>query len=159
MLHTPQNRKTFVVFTFALILSQPLFSFGYYVHNSLAGAYAWNGDSIAIPIFVESLSWLVWMPIVLTLLWRTVFKRYPGAVSLSAWNSERPVWSLLWTILFALLLAISFSNIPYDWRWRNPFGLVDTALWTLLYAQLRAVIVAKPYLMVLKVNRQTCPRR
>jgi len=106
-----------------------------------------------IPIFGEFIEWLVWMPLVLFMLWRTILKDYPGAVSLWVWNKEKPVWSLLWTVLFGVLLIIPVSNIPYDITYRNPFEPLDTCLWAVLFLNVRAIIVARPAVILANIPR------
>jgi hypothetical protein len=151
ILSTPQKARSLSIFCFLLVLSQPLFSFAFYCCNELNGVYPGNADSIMIPIFFEFMAWVIWAPIVLVFLRRTVLKNYPGAIPLGTWNRERRLWSALWTILFMALLIIPLSNVRFDVSVRNPFELLDTCLWAWLYLNLRAVIVARPDVML--INR------
>ena len=131
-------------FTRLLILSQPIFSICFYSWNLLRDVYPPNADAIAIPIASDFIAWIIWAPLLLFVLSSTVFKAYPESIPLVNWNRDRPIWSILWTLLFLAVHSIALSNLPYDFKVGNHFEFIDTCLWTWLYLCLRAIIVAKP---------------
>ena len=57
-------------------------------------------DLAALKIYPLIILWLIGLPLVGFVLWGAL-KTYPGRVSLFSFNSGRPYWSLVWSILFA----------------------------------------------------------
>jgi len=130
------------IFAVGLILFQPLFTVAHYGWNQEMGAYPVNADSIGIPISQELVAWIIFAPVALLGVWWALSK-YPGPVSLLAWNRVRPVWSAFWSLCFGFLLFCVLTEVPFDLRWLNPFSLLNDGLWLLLFSQLRALVVMK----------------
>ncbi len=80
------------------------------------------------------------LPFILLAVWATV--RYPGCVSLIEWNSERPIWSAFWTLVFAFVfffwMKLRFST--YHWTLADDLFFFPMVF---LPFYLRALIVAK----------------
>ena len=130
------------IFAVALILSQPFFLVAHFSWNLEMGTYPIHADSIAIPISQGLFALVLFAPVALLGVWWALSK-YPGSVPLLAWNRERQVWSAFWSLCFGFLLLCVLLEIPSDLRWLNLFSLLDDALWLLLFAQLRALVVMK----------------
>jgi hypothetical protein len=128
--------------TLLLILVQPIFSISHYFWNDMAGAYPINADSIGIPIFREIISWIFLAPVALIgAFWALTRHFHP--IPLLKWNEHRPIWSSIWTGVFALLLLVVLGDIPFNLRWVNVPSLLNDGLWIYIFLQLRALVVAK----------------
>jgi hypothetical protein len=101
---TPKAKRTVWLLAVVSILAEPIVEVVYYTTNLRRGAYPVNADSIAIPIYQFTFGWLVTLPVVLAFVW-FVLRDYPGSVSFLAYNTERPVWSFLWSAVLLLLVA------------------------------------------------------
>lgn len=112
--------------------------------------YPPEADSIMIPIMYFVMLWLAAAPFYWTGVWFAL-RRYPGSVSLVAWNSGRPSWSVLWTIaaaavaiiLILLILTLLSVSVPRPLLWDDwpNFVFAAAAFWLLLV--LRSATVAR----------------
>ena len=140
--HTPRRWWVLGLCGTLLILAQPQFSIAYYTWNLRRGAYPIYADSISIPIMEDYLTWTFWAPIALGALWWAVWK-YSAPIPIGSWNSRRPIWSFAWTAIFSLLTLDALLSMPYELRWLNLPGILNTALWVALFLNLRAVVIFK----------------
>jgi hypothetical protein len=139
---TPENRWVVVVFAILLWATMPVAAAIYFATEFGRNAYPAEGDAIVIPIVGVLGMSVVSFPVFGAFLWFAA-SRYSPEQSLLAWNCDRPVWSLCWTIAF-------LSLILYSVHWAT--GLIvaghlipagHTLACIVLYAILRASIVTR----------------
>ncbi len=82
LFETPNKRRTFLIFSYLLVLAQPIFSFSNYTWNLVSGAYPSDADSIMILICSEFIAWLIWMPIFLFKFLKWTLADYTGSIPL-----------------------------------------------------------------------------
>lgn len=98
-MRTPRQLRTLAIYAISVFLTSPLVVALYFFSRWLRGDYPPDADSIGIPILGYALFYL---PFFMILLCAALWK-YPGRVPLYAWNRERPVWSVWWTLVFLIL--------------------------------------------------------
>ena len=126
----------------SLLLSQPLFTHFYYTTMLARGAYPPNADSIAIPIYHEFYAWIIFLPLELTII-AYILMHYPGSISLFTWNKERKLWSILWLIIFGLLILDAIWGLTIALEWLNWPEIINSMLFIFLYLYLRAIVTTK----------------
>jgi hypothetical protein len=129
-----------------LIAIQPVFSYLHYSWNLKMGAYPTNADSIGIPIYDEFIGWLVFAPIALIGLWWAVWKA-PGPRSIWEWNNKRPIWCIIWSVIFSLLAIATAIEIPFALRWLNIPTVINDTLLIYLYLHLRVNVAFKKFII------------
>jgi hypothetical protein len=104
LIRTPKAKRTVWLLAVLSILAEPVVEVIYYKTNLHRGAYPSNADSIIIPIYQFIFGWVVTLPVMLGFVWFAL-RDYPGSVSFLAYNTARPVWSFLWSVVLLLLAA------------------------------------------------------
>ena len=98
MLRTPKRKSTVAVLAAVAYVTVLIFKWhSYLIEASGKEKFA---DLAALKIYPLIILWLIGLPLVGFVLWGAL-KTYPGRVSLFSFNSGRPYWSLVWSILFA----------------------------------------------------------
>ena len=145
IIFTPKKRYQVHLYWVIYFISRPFSSCAYYTWNLKRGAYPTNADSISIPIFQEILGLIIIVPLaMLGILWIT--KNYPGKVNVFINNSKRPLWSLVWTILFISLIIISLLDIirlSKNFTLPSIIDIVSSIIFILLVSYLRVLVVLK----------------
>lgn len=128
----------------SLLLGLPALSFIYWPLVLRSGVLPTDADSIGIPLFNDCLLALVAAPIVLGVAWLCL-RRYNPRTRLTAWRSDRPVRTLLATIIFggaALFLTILlFVDSRLDWPWYEHLWSGYTLLLIWWFMAMRAAVV------------------
>src|SRR5258706_225884 len=81
-------------------------------------------------------------PITWGFVWLCV-RRYPGGVSLAAWNPLRPLWALGWTIVIVGAIAMFLVLTPWKDVAYHPLLIVHATMDILFMLTLRSAIVAQ----------------
>ena len=144
VLCTPRTKGAVLALALLLFLSAPLAELSYYGSELASGAYPPEADSIGIPLFYFVVALLVTAPLTWGFVWLCV-RRYPGRVSLLAWDRARPIRSAVWTVLI-VAAAVLFALSP-SWR-LHPLALFSiahglTAAYFLLVCR-SALVLAHP---------------
>jgi hypothetical protein len=101
-----------------------------------------NADSIGIPIFGFAALLVITAPITWGFVWLCV-RRYPGAVSLTAWNYQRPMRALAWTAVVSLATVPFLVMIPFAIADEHPVLAIHMIADVLFLLILRSAIVAQ----------------
>lgn len=125
----------------SLVCGLPLLSFIYWPLVLRTGVLPPEADSIAIPIFNDLLTALVGAPIVLGVAWLCL-RRYNPETRLAAWRRDRPVRSLLATLVLggaaAALTVLLFTDTQLDWPWYEHLWSGYGLLWVWWFLAMRA---------------------
>lgn len=140
MLKTPKNRISVIILAVALYLTAPLVEWFYYTTELERGSFPVEADSIGLPFGMFMFGWLVGAPVAALLIWLAL-RSYPGSVSLFSFNSERPYWSVFWSVLFAVPMFYDlFFAVESVYR-LQPLDVVQALLAAYLLLCLRSSIV------------------
>ena len=113
------------------LIAFPAVNFIYWPQVLRSGALPSDGDSIGIPMFGSILATLVVSPLVLGVTWACL-RRYNPKTSLWTWREDRPLRSIIITLLFgavsvtlaaSILVGLWLSPPWYEYLWRTYFGL------------------------------------
>ena len=104
MVTTPRSKWPVIAGAFALYAATPVVEYVYYSTELARGSYPTNADSIGIPLFQTCVGLAIAAPFFLVLLWAST-RRYVAASPLTAWTSEAPICSVLWTVILGGLAA------------------------------------------------------
>lgn len=129
------------IFCMAVIWSQPVFTYAYYHHMRDSGAYRWDADSVAMPIFSNGILWCVWGPLSLLFLARR-FRSAVPPLRLFEWNGARPVFSFLISVGAAALIFLLLTEIPHDLYWQNRRDLGYMGCWIVFWLIVRSLLLA-----------------
>lgn len=105
----PSTAKPLWLLTWLAILVGPITDFLFWNAVLKSGALPHDGDAIAIPIFRGIVGTVALAPLVLTITWFCL-RRYNAQTSIFAWRKERPVVSIVATMIFGGLTCI----LAYD---------------------------------------------
>jgi hypothetical protein len=98
---TPQTRIPLIVWAIVLFMAHPILTLMSFYYPKLNYVYIPIGiDSLTLPIEEYIILWFLFSVPLFILVWISLYK-YSGRVSLFTFNSNRPFWSVFWT-LFAL---------------------------------------------------------
>jgi hypothetical protein len=126
----------------AVIWTQPGFYYAYEHHLRDRGAYPWNGDSVAIPIFWNAILWCAWGPLLLRLIGRR-FQRVTEPLRFLAWNGERSIFSVLVCVGALGFIALTADEIRHDLKWQNNLDLGYMGCWVVFWLVLRSLLLTK----------------
>lgn len=113
----------------------------YYQRAYEAGYFPPEADSITIPIMGGAVGTVVLFPVVALGLW-LVLRRYPRHCRLTAWDSHRPIRSLLWTLLAARLVWGEITTAVDCIQLRLPLHVASSMAWLLCWLWLRSVVAS-----------------
>jgi hypothetical protein len=139
---TPRSRTIVLLAAAVLFLTAPAVVARYYYVELGRGLFPSDADSIGIPIFGFTILLLVTAPITWGFVWLCV-RRYPGGVSLAAWNPLRPLWALGWTIVIVGAIAMFLVLTPWKDVAYHPLLIVHATMDILFMLTLRSAIVAQ----------------
>ena len=140
MLKTPKNRSSVAVLATFLYLSAPIVEWFYYRTELGRGSYTVNADSIGLPIGRFTVVCLIGLPLLAALLW-LVLRSYPGSVSLLGFNTARPYWSIVWSMIFAYPVIRELVFCVESAFLGNPLDVAHAGLMSYLMLCLRGSIV------------------
>lgn len=125
------------LFTIALLIGAPIVNIVYWLQVLASGTLPHDGDAVAIPMAGGVILTLMLAPLVLGTAW-ICLRRYDPGTRLAAWRQDRPVRSLLATLVFggpALVLAAGAVHdllTPGPWYEHIPVALsVPCIIWLL----------------------------
>lgn len=127
-----------------LLLGLPALSFVYWPHVLRSGVLPPEADSIAIPMFNDLLVAVVLTPFVLGTA-GLCLRRYNRSVRLAAWRLDRPIRSLVASLVLggaaAALAAVLVVDIRSDWPWYEHLWTGYSLLWLWWFLALRAAVI------------------
>lgn len=90
----------------------PLTVASYYYENSRRHMYPINSDSISIPIFEFTISWIIWFPIYLLIVLFST-RKYLKPINLFIWSNKISAlaWSFFYGFILIMLLYITFYSL------------------------------------------------
>ena len=143
----PFGRPFAWVLATLVILGLPATSWVYWPAVGKAGVLSPEADTIILPMMNSMLLAVVLLPVVCGITWLCLLGN-KDAGSLLAWDSFRPIRSVMVTVCFAipfcfgLLSLVDEFNAPPGWHglWWLPYTLV-TLLWL---AVMRGAVPSKP---------------
>ena len=115
----------------------------YYQRTWERGYYRPDADSIAIPIAAEAAMTVLLAPVFAGALWLLLRRSSLERRIWFAWNRERWVISLAWTLLFSALALLILPTLAEDIRIGLPFNAVADVGWFFLWLAVRAVVVSR----------------
>lgn len=95
----PSTAKPLWLLTWLAILIGPITDFFFWNAVLVSGVLPHDGDAIAVPIFRGIIGTVALAPLVLTITWFCL-RRYNAQTSIFAWRKERPVVSIVATMIF-----------------------------------------------------------
>jgi len=118
ILKTPKDGLTFLMLTLFIYVTAPIFEWLALEDLLTSGKLPPNADSIGLEFAFFLFAWILGIPIVLAFIYWILWK-YPAQVSLLGFNSQRPFWSYVWTLVFVFLafdsLALVFVNLAENY--------------------------------------------
>ena len=118
ILKTPKDGLTFLMLTLFIYVTAPIFEWLTLEDLLTSGKLPPNADSIGLEFAFFLFAWILGIPIVLAFIYWILWK-YPAQVSLLGFNSQRPFWSYVWTLVFVFLafdsLALVFVNLAENY--------------------------------------------
>jgi hypothetical protein len=135
----PNDGRSVLLVAIAWWCLTPVSEGVFYLTNALRGENG-GGPEIICPVALFTLAWIILAPAVFGVIWFCL-RKYPGAVSLFAFNTARPVWSAAWTLTVLIYL---YSDIPFFYasiRDRYPMDLVTGVIEVYLMLCLRSSII------------------
>ncbi|MGU3479136.1 hypothetical protein [Methylobacterium sp. D48H] len=105
----PSTAKPLWLLTWLAIMVGPVTDFLFWTAVLKSGALPHDGDAIAIPIFQGIIGTVALAPLALTITWFCL-RRYNAQTSIFAWRKERPVVSIVATMVFGGLTCL----LAYD---------------------------------------------
>ena len=140
LFRTPKDGRSVLLVAMVWWLLMPIAEGVFYYTNRLRGEYPPPGNHIEIPVGLFFIGWIVITPALVALVWFCL-RQYPGAVSLFAFNTGRPVWSAAWTLA---ALWHFYSEIPFLYasiRDRYPMDLITGLIEVYLMLCLRSSVI------------------
>src|SRR5215210_3899380 len=118
ILKTPKEGLSFLMLTFFVYVTAPFFEWLNLQNDLATGKLPTNADSIGLGFAFFLVSWILFAPFVLGFtVW--IVQEYPAQISLFGFNRKRPLWSLIWTLIFAFLifdtLVLALKNLAENW--------------------------------------------
>jgi hypothetical protein len=104
-LTTPRSKRAMWALTLVWYASLLLAEALYYSQALSSGAFRPEADSIGKPLFQFTAAWAAGAPLVLGFA-AFALRRYPGRVSLWAYDRAKPLRSLAWTLLLTALAGL-----------------------------------------------------
>lgn len=139
-METPKSLASVISLSMLAWLIQPLFVYQFLSEEVSRKFHPVWADSIGFILFPFTGFIVTFVPVLLLLVWLT-FRRRRLPARLWVWNRFRPIWSSVWTMLFAVICApflAALSGAVVS----GPFTYVPTFLLILyLLLSARAVIV------------------
>jgi hypothetical protein len=135
----PKDGRSVLLVAMAWWVLMPIAEGVFYYTNTLRGENR-GGPDLICPVALFVLGWVVIAPAVFGLVWFCL-RRYPGAVSLFAFDTARPVWSGVWTLA---LLSYLYSEIAFFYasiRDRYPMDLMTGLIEVYLMLCLRSSVI------------------
>ncbi|GAA4028885.1 hypothetical protein GCM10022281_04970 [Sphingomonas rosea] len=127
-----------------LVTGFPVLNFIYWPQVLKSGVLPPDGDSIGIPMFGSILTALIASPMVFGVTWLCL-RRYNPAGQLWSWRKDRPVRSVVATVLFgAASLAFTAGILESLWRpspWYEYLWPIYIAGWLPWFVGLRAALI------------------
>lgn len=113
ILKTPKYGLSFLMLTFFVYITAPIFEWLYLTNLLASGNLPQNADSIGLPFGLFVIVWIFFAPFVLCfVLW--TLQKYPSQASLFGFNQNHQLWSFVWSLIFGFLifdcLALTFVN-------------------------------------------------
>jgi glucan phosphoethanolaminetransferase (alkaline phosphatase superfamily) len=136
----PKNKLFLITLMCLFYLVSPLVEWINYKTDLLNGTYDVNYDSIGLPFGLYLIAWLLGLPLLLILLW-FVWKRYPGRISFLYFNSERPYWSLVCSLIAVFLISWNLFFIFEQTNEANTLNIFYTVFEVYLILCLRSVLI------------------
>ncbi len=133
ILRIPKQRISVIILAIVLYLTAPFVEWYFYMTELARGSFPPDADSIGIPLFQFTIGWVLGAPVAALLVWFAL-RDYPGAVSLFAFNQERPAWSAFWTLLFGYLIFQDVAFAVASVQKSQPLDAMQSLL--LVYFQL-----------------------
>ena len=127
----------------AVIWTEPVSYYAYEHHLKDHGAYPWDGDSVAIPIFKNAILWCVWGPLLLLLIGQR-FGKVREPLRLFEWNGARPGFSAVVSVGALALIFLTMEEIRHDLWWRNYRDIGYMGCWIVFWLVLRSLLLTKP---------------
>ena len=134
---TLKSKWYFALLAAVLYVTAPLVDASYYVIQQGRGAYPPDADTIAIPIFQFAIALLIVSPVYAVAVWLAI-RSYQGGRSLLAFDTTRPVRSVLWSVVLAGAVFCAIYEAVFT---ATKLSLVETGaslLWTYLLLCLRS---------------------
>jgi hypothetical protein len=140
LLTTPKRRSLVWLLAVCWMLFQPFTEAVFYYTNAVRGEYPPNADAIEISIVEFAFGCFLLSPVLFGFIWFCL-REYPGAVPLYAFNSSRPFWSIIWTLLFALMVFAEVRASVNGVRERYPMDVVNACFTIYLLLCLRSSVI------------------
>jgi hypothetical protein len=115
----------------------------YYQKTSELGYYPPEADSIAIPVVSHAFMTVIVAPFFAAALWLLLRRSSVDRRIWCAWNRQRWVLSLMWSVLFVLFALTTLLILRDDVRARLPLNALADVCWFLLWLAVRAVVVSR----------------
>lgn len=140
ILKTPKNGLTFLMLTSFVYLTAPIFEWVNLEHLLRSGKLSPNADSIGLGFAFFLFGWILGLPFVSAFtLW--VLQEYPAQVSLFGFDSKRPIWGLVWTIIFGFLIYDCIRLVFLSYVENYFVGVLQHLLLVYFFMVIRASVV------------------
>jgi len=140
----PREAWPIWLFSLLLLLGFPVMNVVYWDAVARSRVLPANGDAIMIPIMGGVVATLIVSPVVLGIAWLCL-RRYNPETRLSAWRRDRPLRTILATLVFgglaALLLAGSIDDFVHSTLWYDRFWVGYFVGWVAWLLALRAALI------------------
>ena len=140
----PSKAEPLWVLTALVLFGFPVTNFIYWPEVLRSGVLPPDGDSIAIPMVGSVLLMLIVSPVVLGMTWLCV-RRYNPETRLFAWRHDRPLRSMLASLVFgsaaAFVAFAASAELRRDWPWYEYVPFTYLALWIPWLLGLRAAVI------------------
>jgi hypothetical protein len=120
-----------------LYLSIPLVETVYYSIEEGRRVYPPNADSIGIPLYLVTMGLLLLSPVYVALVWAAT-RFYQGGRSLLAFDINRPMRSVFWSLLLGGLALFELYEAAYSVCRLVPMDVGADLLWAYLLLCLRS---------------------
>jgi len=140
ILKTPKDSLTFLMLTFFVYVTAPIFEWLNLQDLLTSGKLPPNADSIGLGFAFFLFSWVLGLPFVLAFTYWVLWK-YPPRVSLFGFNSARLIWSLIWTVIFGFLIYDCMKFVFLNYTDNYFAGVLENLLLAYFFMVIRASIV------------------
>ena len=139
---TPRRGGWLVWLAILLFVTAPFVKASYYSIELHRGSFPPDGDSLGIPIGAFTIGLLITAPFTVGFLWFCLH-RYPGSVSLVAWNRARPYWSLGWSALFGAIVLDELRTLRLRHAAVHPLDAAQAVAAIYFFLALRALVIVR----------------
>ena len=140
----PKSSWPVWLFSIALLLGFPALNIIYWDAVLRSGVLPADGDAIMIPVMGSFVVTLMASPILLGIAWLCL-RRYNSETRLAAWRRDRPVRSVLATVLLGglagLLLAGTIADFAWATAWYDQLWAGYFLGWIIWLLALRAAVI------------------